>query len=276
MKIIQLIKSRIFWINLGAIIVAGIITIFAVFWWLKAFTNHGESLTLNDLSGLTLEQTIEVLETKDLNYHIIDSNTYNPDLLPLSVIKQNPAPLQKVKTNRTIYLWLNASAPPMVEVPDLAGKQHYDMAIEKLTNQGFEIGELYYRPSDAEGAVLEVMIDSVKIDSGTFVPRGTVIDLVVGGGASNTRVSVPCVLGKTLAEAEMFIYSNELNIGYIEYDTLGLIDSSSALIYMQFPNCNQGNKLRIGEAMDIFLTQELSTSFLDSVNNILNNTLDTE
>lgn len=255
MNFIKFLFSKAFIINLGLIILAAIISVFVVFNWLDSYTNHGEYITLNDLSGLTLEQTIDILEDKKLNYFVIDSNTYKKNMPNRSVISQEPLALDKVKEGRTIYLYISTNTAPMVEIPYLSGSYSKDAGIMMLLNKKFKIGDIVFKPSDSEGDILALMIDSVEVEKGQFEPEGTEIDLVVGGGLTGSKISTPCLIGKTFDEVGFVLSSSDLNIGYIDYGENGLIDTSSAVIYKQKPNPYEA--IRIGEPIDIFLIQEL-------------------
>lgn len=267
MSFFQFVKTKPFWVNLGLIFAAIFILILISGALLKSYTNHNEYITLTDLSGLTLDQVEEYLNYRELNYEILDTNAYHENLLPLSVIRQNPDANTKIKEGRTVYLWLNASVPPMVEVPDLAGKQSLDMAKIKLQNRGLVLGNIVERPSEDKNAVLEVLIGGKKITEATFVPKGTVVDLVVGGGLGGTRFDVPCLLGKTLDEAKFTALAYDLNLGVITYETAGLIDSSSAVVYKQTPSC-EGGKIRMGEAINIQLIQDLPDYVVEELNRV--------
>lgn len=267
MSFFQFVKTKPFWVNLGLIFAAIFILILISGALLKSYTNHNEYITLTDLSGLTLDQVEEYLNYRELNYEILDTNAYHENLLPLSVIRQNPDANTKIKEGRTVYLWLNASVPPMVEVPDLAGKQSLDMAKIKLQNRGLVLGNIVEKPSEDKNAVLEVLIGGKKITEATFVPKGTVVDLVVGGGLGGTRFDVPCLLGKTLDEAKFTALAYDLNLGVITYETAGLIDSSSAVVYKQTPSC-EGGKIRMGEAINIQLIQDLPDYVVEELNRV--------
>ena len=200
--------SKTFWKNIALIAVAAIVFVLVLFKWFNIYTLHGESLTLNDLNELTLEQAIEVLESKELNYTIVDSSSFNPDYLPLAVIQQNPLPESKVKKGRTVYLWLNAGSPPLKNIPCLMGNATLEEAFERLPQVGLDIGEIHYKPMEElkEGSpILSMYIDSVEVECGDKVSYGTKIDLVVGEKAGANKVAVPLLLGKTLENPKKLI-----------------------------------------------------------------------
>lgn len=241
------------------IVLAFIVFILILFKWFNVYTLHGKSITLNDLNELTIDQAIELLESKDLNYFIVDSSSFNPDFLPKAVIQQNPAPNSKVKDGRTIYLWLNAGAPPFKKVPCLADDADLSEADQRLDQLGFQIGNITYKPLEGilnGNPILELQIDGKKISCGDKAQFGTKIDLIVGEKAGANKVDIPFLLGKTLAEAEFIISANGLNSGTTIFESEGLIDSSSAVIYKQLPDV--GNEpIRVGGNIDLWIIQDL-------------------
>ena len=215
--------------------VASLVFILLLFKWFNIYSRHGKSLTLNDLNELTLDQATELLESKELNYYIVDSSSFNPDYLPHAVIQQNPAPESKVKKGRTVYLWLNAGQPPFKTIPYLSDNRQLSEAYERFAQVGFEIGEITYKPdADIKNGepIRRMEINGEEVKKGDKAQYGTKIDLIVGIKPGANKVGVPLLLGKTLGEAE-FLMNADLNFGTILYDEEGLIDSSSAVIYKQ-------------------------------------------
>tara|TARA_B110000037_G_scaffold222790_1_gene299598 strand:- start:2958 stop:3761 length:804 start_codon:yes stop_codon:yes gene_type:complete len=255
MNFIKFLFSKTFIINLGLVVLATIFAVFVLFNWLGTYTNHAEYITLNDLSGLTLVQTIDILEDKKLNYFVIDSNTYKKNVPHKSVISQEPLALDKVKEGRIIYLYVSTNKPPMVEIPFLAGSYSKDAGIRMLQNKKFRIGDVVFEPSDSEGDILALLIDTAEVEKGQMAPEGTEIRLVVGGGLTGNKISTPCLIGKTFDEVGFVLRSSDLNIGYVDYGKNSLTDTASAIVYKQKPNPYEA--IRIGEPIDVFLIQEL-------------------
>ena len=252
--------NKSFWINFGVLILFSIITVFLIFKWLDSYTNHNEYITLNDFTGLSLEQTISILEDKKLNYSIIDTNSFRDDLPNKSIVSQDPLPLKKVKEGRIVYLYISTNKAPLIEVPFLKGKDthSYEAGIMKLKNAKFKIGEVYFKPSDSEGDILSVMIDSVELNEGQMAPEGSYIQLVVGGGLGGAKKPTPCLIGLSKEEAEFKLGSLDLNIGFTNYSSKKISDTTTAIIYKQLPN--EGDAIRIGEGVDLFFIQELPLS----------------
>jgi beta-lactam-binding protein with PASTA domain len=63
--------------------------------WLTFTTNHGNEITVPDLSKLTEEQVEEKLDDLDLAYVLLDSVDYRDDFPKYSVVQQDPYQVQK-------------------------------------------------------------------------------------------------------------------------------------------------------------------------------------
>src|SRR4051812_2120458 len=96
-------KSKTFFFNLFAALLVVTITIYLLYNSLSNYTHHGETITVPDLRGLTVEKLVKFIENKHLKYDIVDS-LYEVGKASGTVLEQDPAPDSKVKENRTIYL----------------------------------------------------------------------------------------------------------------------------------------------------------------------------
>jgi len=144
-------------------------------------TNHGVSIEVPDLSKLQLEEVDRVLDEKKLNRVVLDSANYNPDYPKHSVIEQTPEAGKYVKEGRKIYLKLNPSGYPKIEMPDMI-RSTSRQVIPMLNSMGFEVGEITYKPDIAKDVVLELRANGEKINPGDMVMKTTTIDLVLGDG----------------------------------------------------------------------------------------------
>lgn len=149
--------------------------------WLRFSTNHGQKIAVPDLSRMTIEQAEEKLEDLDLQFEILDSTNYNPDFPYQTVIEQIPKAGRFVKEERKIYLSINRSGYPMIEIPAVVGKT-WRQAEPTLRAVGFEIGRIRYRKYIAKDEVLEMSYQGRKIQPGEELEKTSVIDLVLGDG----------------------------------------------------------------------------------------------
>ncbi len=253
-KILRFLRSPVLWLNL----LAGALLILLVFWgsfrWLDRYTMHNESVTVPDLRKMTLKEADELLADQHLRYTVIDS-TYCAGCTPTEILAQDPPPGARVKEKRHIYLTINNKVPPKTKLPDLVGKSLRN-AISILKNEDLDIGEISYEPYPFANAVIRAEYKGREVKPGTSFTTGTRIDLVVGNGLGETKVSVPRLIGKTLEEAKFILHGGyNLNIGFTHYSesVISARDSAKAVIYRQNPNPTEEKVLRWGEFIDVWL-----------------------
>ncbi len=256
MSFIDFVRSKYFWINLLIAVVVLLVVIQSTMFYLKAYTNHGETVTVPDLRGMTLEEANILLQTNKLSYFVMDSS-YVVGKPASSVLDQDPPPDSKVKENRKIYVTINSVLPPKVKMPDLVDK-HLRVVSPILESQGLRLGELTYRAALGLNVVLEQQYRGNNIKAGALVPKGSKINLVLGNGLGETSVEVPNLIGLTLSEAKWALMSKNLNLGYVEWDET-VRDSTTAVIFKQLPDYDysQPEMLNYGEAVDVYLTKTL-------------------
>ncbi len=183
MTFFQFVFSKAFLKQLLLAIVALLILIFLVLWWLRISTNHNEKIEVPNLAKLSLDKVEEKLDEMDLRYEILDSANYNPEFPKYSVIEQIPKPGKFVKEDRKLYLTLNPSGYRKIEVPDVLGRTRRQ-AEPTLLAMGFVIGKISYRPHISDN-VLEMRYKGEKLDPGTPIQKTSVIDLIVGDQSLN-------------------------------------------------------------------------------------------
>ena len=257
MKLLNFLKSKIFWINVAIAVTVFFIVVTLTVNWLDDYTQHGETITVPDLKGMSLQQVERQLKSKNLQYAVWDS-LYDKNMKPNSVLDQNPKPDAKVKENRTIYITINAYNPPKFKMPKLVDKSLRQAQIE-LETYGLVIGQLTYVPDMAQNAVLKQLVNGKEIKQGELIAKGTAVDLVLGDGLGNTQVEVPFLLNLTLKEAKFVLTGSSLNIGAIVF-TGNISDTSRAVVVRQIPDISSKRMLTMGESIDIFLAQQFPDS----------------
>jgi eukaryotic-like serine/threonine-protein kinase len=149
--------------------------------WINFTTNHGEEITVPNLSKMSLEQAEEKLDELDLDYELLDTVDYNPSYPKLTIVHQDPNPGAKVKQNRVIYIKINAQGYSKIRVPDLIQKT-FRQAVPTLKALGLEIGDTTYTPDLGKDMVLEMKYNGKPIKAGDQVLKMSKIDLVLGDG----------------------------------------------------------------------------------------------
>ena len=120
---------------------------------------------------------------------------------------------------------------------------------------GFKLGELQYKPDIAKNAVLDQLVDDKPTGSDQIAVVGTVINLVLGDGLSNTRVAIPYLQYYTLEEATDRLNLASLSLGTFKIDT-PVVDSSLARVYKQVPAFNEKNLVPLGTSFILYLTSD--------------------
>jgi beta-lactam-binding protein with PASTA domain len=239
--------------NLVAIILSVIIVFTIISFVLNAYTRHGESLTVPDIRGMKIGNAVKVLADKKLRFIVIDS-LFFPDKPALSVIEQNPAPQSKVKEGRVVYITLNVNAAPTIPMPNLV-----DVSVRQasaiLQSSGLKAGRLIYKPDIAQNVVLDMLYKGQPIKPGAEIPKGSVVDLVLGDGLEGSDVPLPDLTGLTLEEAGNLLTSSSLNKGSVIYEGV-ISDSAAAKIDRQEPAFTEGKMVRAGHSIDLYLKQE--------------------
>ncbi len=247
----------------------GVIILITVFWmYLPSATNHGESVTVPDLEGITIDQLNEFLTDRNLNYVITKDSGYSAKYPPKAVLKQVPLPNTKVKENRKIYLTLNAENPPLVKMPDLVDGSVKSAQLV-LKSFGLTLGEIKYVPDLAQNAVLQQFYEDDSIAPGVMIPKGSVIDLEAGDGLGNQEFDAPNLIGLDVESAKIAIVGSGLKVGDVLYknqvdqqsDTLmAELQIVPGMVVKQKPNT--GNVTKIGKTVDIWVYKPVLDSLL--------------
>jgi eukaryotic-like serine/threonine-protein kinase len=173
--------SRVFFVQILAAMAIIAVIAYLFFHWITYTTNHGQEITVPDLSKLSAEQAEEKLAAIDLDYIILDTVDFRQDFPKLTIVEQEPKAGSKVKEGRKIYIKINASKYTMVSMPDLIEKT-YRQAVPTLEAVGLKEGTISYKPYLGKDMVLEMRMDGKILKAGDKVLKSSKIDLVLGDG----------------------------------------------------------------------------------------------
>ncbi len=255
MRLKQFLTSKVFFINLGLAILTAIILVWLTMLSLKRYTNHGEEIEIPNLYGLSLEESIQILNKKNLRYTLYDS-VYNSDLTAGCVLDQSPKAHSLVKRNRNIFITINSIKPEQIRFPNLVDNS-FRQAYQILATHGFKIGELKYVDYDYYNLVLYPEHNGDTINQGDLIEKGSTIDLVLGKG-NNIKILFPDLIGKTYKDAKEHILLSNLNIGEVNFDhpLPTLSDSLNAKVYIQTHNDEENIRLAPGSRINLWLTTD--------------------
>ena len=254
MSLRNFITSRSFLINLILATILIFVVVFGIMLWLKKYTHHGEANIVPDFKGMTSEEIMAATTLNNFKFEIIDS-VYDDLALPGVVVEQQPEAGFRVKQNRTIFLTINSSQREQIILPKLTDIS-FRQAQVLAENTGLIIGNITYEPSEFNDLVLKVLQDSIQLNSGDLVLKGSNIDLVLGRNHGNEDTPLPDLIGINVTSAKAVLTNAMLNMGVLIYDATctDAEDSLNAFVWKQFPSTNNTKKIGLGSSVDLWLT----------------------
>jgi len=259
--VFKFITDKPLWVNMLAGLGLVVILMLLFFGSLSWLTGYGKTEKVPSVMGQNMVAAKKILEDKGFDVVIQDS-LYVDSVAKQAVLRQTPEADATVKSGRTIYLTINRTIPPQVEMPNLAGFS-VKSAEMYLISLGLKMGEISYRPDIARNSVLEQLYNNEPIKPGTKIPIGTVISFVLGNGIGGSDMNVPDVVGMTLDEARNYLSGISVSIGSIV--PVGAIkDSATSFVIRQTPavlsdslgvdGLRIPNKIKQGQVMDVYIS----------------------
>lgn len=263
--------SMLFLKNFAAMV--GVITglFLLTFWWMRCYTHHGESVEVENYVGMDIRDAIKKAKSRSFRVEVSDS-VFVADTFANMVWEQNPTPSSRVKKNRTIYLTITKEAGEEVTLPSLIGNYDYNQYRKNLLllDMKTEIRERVLDNKYEPNTILYFFHGNEKITDedlkrGVRVPKGSLLEFVVterGGG----QVGIPNLVCRPYRAAEFLLSSLELNVGTVHEDAT-VVDRTTAYVYRQIPSYIPDTPIRVGQQIDIYLTQNRPTDCPDEEQN---------
>jgi len=169
--------------NLLGLILATVIIIAVVLLWLNIYTQHGKSVKVPDVKGISVEKAEPFFIKNKLNYAVVDS-VYVKNAIPGSIAETTPPVGSMVKVGRTIYLKINSYLPQLVAVPDVKDtSQRQSLAM--LRSLGFESITIKQVPGAYRDLVVGLESKGAPIEAGQRIPADTPLSLLVSSGSDD-------------------------------------------------------------------------------------------
>ncbi|MFY0598724.1 MAG: penicillin-binding protein [Cyclobacteriaceae bacterium] len=260
-------------LHLLVIIVLSVGAVLGFFYvYLPITTNHGETLTVPDVRGITLGELDDFLGSRNLRFEVTEDSGFSANEKPLAVLQQFPLPNAKVKENRKIYVTLNSENPPLIRMPKLTGSLKNAALI--LQTYDLVVGEIIYVPDPILNTVLKQQINGREVLEGEKIPKGSKIDLVAGDGLGQQNLESPDLISHDLESAQIAIIGSGLKIGEIVHEKTNVavietinndgtiekseLEVSPGSIFKQKPK--RGRNMRLGQKVDLWVYSPDSTS----------------
>ncbi|MEZ5013102.1 MAG: PASTA domain-containing protein [Chitinophagales bacterium] len=251
--------SKVFWVNILSAMVVFVIILWLVLLFVQRYSRHSESQTVPDLVGVTSAEAENTLQELDLEYAIMDS-TYAPDQRPLAILNQDPPAGSKVKSGRKIYVTVNMAKPPDTEIPFIEIGTSYISVREILESHGLLIGNVTYKPFEYKDVFLDMRLqgEHKSLQSGSKIPKGSRIDIVLGNGLGDTKILIPDLRGLTYSEAVNLIQLKDLSLGSVIASGT-ITDTLDAFVVKQYPAALEDRYVNLGSMIDIWISDEPDT-----------------
>lgn len=246
-------------------------------------TFHGETVTVPDLSGMSVDEVEKFLDQRDLEFMVSDSS-YSEKHKPYVVLTQSPLPGEKVKRNRKLLLTVNPKLPPKVKLPNIIDMP-FSEAQRTLRNADLKLGQISYKKHIAVNSILEQSVQGQvytddEINEGVLVAKGTYVDVLIGDGVGDVEFKVPDLVLMTLDEAEFVIKGQELVLGTVQfvYDSpreIGTVIRQSPKPFIgkvrkgvkpgTAMDDREANMIRSGEIIDLWVVGNPAASPLEEI-----------
>ena len=255
----KFITNKPLWINIVVGVLLLVVIVLGFFASLGWITGHNKYEKVPDIIGQNIFAAKTALEAKGFRVEVSDS-VFTTEVPGLTITKQIPEGDALVKKGRTIYLSINRSVPPLIDMPSLVGYS-YKSAEMYLQSMGLKLGDTSYRADFARNSVLEQLYRKEIIKPGTKIPLGSTVDFILGSGVGSNDINVPDLIGLTYSQAKSMLGSMGLSTGSLVI--MGTVsDSLNAFVVRQTPEPSSEtlpgekklNKIRAGSTMDIYIS----------------------
>ena len=181
MKILDHFKSKSLIKQILLMILTLFIIFFTVYNSLKLYTKHNNYIEVPNLSGIKLDEAIEIIDENNLRFEVLDSSKFFIEIPNFSIISQIPKEYELVKKNRKIYLNVNPKNFQKITLPNVIQITKRN-AESILTAVGLQIKEYSYIDNIGKDMVLDVIYNGEKILPGQKIPLNSEVDLILGNG----------------------------------------------------------------------------------------------
>jgi beta-lactam-binding protein with PASTA domain len=234
-----------------AVVIVLVLSVAYFYVYLPGTTNHGDEFPLPDLIGMDLTEAQGILAEHHLRYEIGDSS-YSENHAPLTILQQFPKAGHGVKENRKVYISINRKTPPTLPVPNLleAGSGSLANAEAVLRSNELRRGRILYQHSPFRDLIIEMRMNGKVIEPGSRVPKGSVIDLVVGDGGGPKDFLISNFVGLPYENARLRLANLSLHLVIQipkDVDTTGI----DLFVLKQSPAA--GDSVSIGDPVNFWI-----------------------
>ncbi len=217
---------------------------------LPSYTRQGTSVTVPSVLNQPFEQAEAELEQRDLTVEMVVQR-YNANFPRDVVIDQNPPPDARVKPGRHVYVTVNSGELNRVMIPDLQGLSLRE-AINRLRSRGLLVSETV---PDSIPAPNANTVTRQYPAAGDSLTEGSSVRLWYSTGLGRAYVTIPEVIGLSVAEAQALLLESKLR-----YVVIGMeegADVSEEIVQRQ--SREPGTSVREGFEIRLYLEEQPPT-----------------
>ncbi len=167
------------WWGLIAMLVCGLLLVWAAMLFLNVWTHHGDDATVPQIKHLTYAQARETLKAANLTIEISDS-IYDTSLPPGTIVESWPKAGSQVKSGRSVYVTVTAFSPKHVTISMPVTGVSVRQAVSYLNALGITGIRFVNVPSEYPDLVEGAHADGRPIGVGSVIPVDASVVLEVG------------------------------------------------------------------------------------------------
>ena len=224
-----------------------VVILVVVFIFIRIYARQGKEYEMPDYVGKNIAEAMATNEI-DLDFVVQDS-IFRQGAEGGIILTQDPKGGTMVKSGRKVYVSITAYNADDAVLPELVGLS-VRQAVSELYGVGLSVGKLMFVEDPYKNSVVDQSCKGKTLYAGQQIPRGSVVDLVVGSGDGTGENIVPFVIGKTADKARRDILSVSLNIG--EEHFRGVKNKATAVVYRQEPDYTGVNKYPYGTSVELW------------------------
>jgi len=250
---IRFLFSKTFLRQLLIAAVLAVVGFFGLKWYLNSYTDHGDYITVPNVSEMSLAQATAQLEELDLQAMLVDS-LWSASAAPGHVCEQSPAFGEEVKRGRPVYLTAYRYRPSFVKLGVEEGERK-NVAVIRLENKCLDY-TIKYEPHELlYDCVIRVEHNGKPLGPRDEIRRDEKVVVYVGE-RRDEKIPVPHVYGMRLDSARKVLHFAGLTVGFAAFDSDLLTAEDTALcwVYEQRPLSERGTLVRVGSEVNLWLT----------------------
>lgn len=190
-EFIRKLTGRYLWGHIAAMAVVTVLLAVGVKFGIDAYTHHGEVIVIPDLKRKNMADAEHILSNLGLNIEVEDTG-YVKTLPPGCILEQSPAPGERVKTGRTIFVIINAKYTPTLTLPDLIDNSSLREAMAKLTAMGFKLGQPQFVDGEKDW-VYGILVNGRHVTAGQRISVEDTVVILAGNGRISEEDSLSVI-----------------------------------------------------------------------------------